>query len=530
MPNNDSALIRSGEQKSRRASFLDFGGKNSILQFSSSYQRAQSFQGSSLLEIHSDLDSVLNLPPNNARYVSPSSSLSQLQLEEGNESIEPFTRVGREYSSRVPKINVDEHTPLIYAISDETIDSLTSAEQNDIEIVTGKSTSAQTAFNSINTLMGIGMMSLPFGLTLMGWIPGTALMALCALSTSKTAKILGRIMKQHPELKCFADIVSLYGSPSSLFLVSAMFCLDLTGASLGLILLFSDFFSALLPHIGKQVLKFIIVGIVFLLSFLPLSILSFSSLIGVFCTFGTIGLIIICGLSIGSSPGSLFSPAVTNLWPKNINNFMMALGIFMSPWGGHPVFPEFYLDMKHPEKFGRSVNASFSITFIFDYAIASVGFLMYGVACQDSILKNIMNNNKYPSWTAPLFCVLLGLLPLSKLPLVTRPMISLFESVLSISATNNSAHSFLAKRILARIVFFASLLSLSLLFTSFGRVISFLGSAICFTICLTLPLLFYKHFFAHEISAARNVLLTIAIVLSMAGAVLGTYGSMIMKT
>lgn len=530
----DSHLMpRSFEQRLRRLSILEFGGRNSLSNFASSYQRAQIFTGSSLLENDSDSALMADFAASSIQDVSPGSSITDLLLESGIGE-DSNTRGHNNLNSFQFPPKPIEATPLMDPPHGADLSRRSSHEGADVEgeptFSYGRSTSAQTVFNSINNLVGIGMMSLPFGMNLAGWFVGSFLLLACAFMTGLTAKIMGLILKRHLNLKTYADMVALYGTPLFLVLVTGLFCLDLCGASLSLVLIFSDFFSILVPHVGKPILKAIIVVAVCLLSFLPLSVLALLSFLGILSVFGVIGLIIMCGFTIHTSPGSLYVPAMTKMWPDNLNDFFMALGIFMSPWGGHPVFPELYRDMIHPSHFNKSIDVSFSFAFLIDYSIAVVGYLMYGISCQDSILKSMMSNTNYPSWTTPIFCGLVGLLPLCKLPLVTRPLISFYESALRLSPKHPS-HSLLdAKRVIGRIIFFSLLLAVSWMISSFGRLVSFLGSAICFTVCITLPLLFYIHFLEDEISTKRKVFAWIGIVVSIMGALFGTYGLVIMKS
>ena len=69
----------------------------------------------------------------------------------------------------------------------------------------------------------------------------------------------------------------------------------------------------------------------------------------------------------------------------------------MAPWGGHPVFPELYRDMRHPFKFTKSSNISFLVTYLLDFSIGATGYLMYGLMVDDSIVKSIMQNQIIPN-------------------------------------------------------------------------------------------------------------------------------------
>ena len=59
------------------------------------------------------------------------------------------------------------------------------------------STFSETLFNATNSLVGIGLLSLPYALHLCGWL-GMAMLLFFAALTCYTAKLLGRIMDFTP--------------------------------------------------------------------------------------------------------------------------------------------------------------------------------------------------------------------------------------------------------------------------------------------------------------------------------------------
>lgn len=64
--------------------------------------------------------------------------------------------------------------------------------------------------------------------------------------------------------------------------------------------------------------------------FMPLSILSFTSLLGISSTLLIIAVIFIDGFSKPDSPGSLWSPAHTSLSPGTLGQVGIAFGLFMA--------------------------------------------------------------------------------------------------------------------------------------------------------------------------------------------------------
>ena len=62
------------------------------------------------------------------------------------------------------------------------------------------------------------------------------------------------------------------------------------------------------------------------------------------------------------APGSLIEPAITHLLPQRWSTIPLALGLFMSPWGGRAVFPSIYRDMGQPEKYGKALRITYGFT------------------------------------------------------------------------------------------------------------------------------------------------------------------------
>lgn len=148
-------------------------------------------------------------------------------------------------------------------------------------VVVGKSTLPQTIFNSVNVLIGIGLLSLPLGFKHAGWLIGMLFLIFSALSTAYTAKILAKCLDVDCSLVTYADLAYISFGPQARVVTSLLFCLELIGASVALIVLFADSLDALIPGLGVTEWK-ILCGIVLIpLNFVPLRFLSISSILGI---------------------------------------------------------------------------------------------------------------------------------------------------------------------------------------------------------------------------------------------------------
>ena len=112
-------------------------------------------------------------------------------------------------------------------------------------------------------------------------------MVISALVTNYTGKLLARCLDRSPNksLVTYSDIAYIaYGHKSRIF-VSILFSLELVATCVALVVLFSDSLNALFPQIGKTPLKIIAGFVLTPLSFVPLRVLSFTSILGILSTF-----------------------------------------------------------------------------------------------------------------------------------------------------------------------------------------------------------------------------------------------------
>jgi vesicular inhibitory amino acid transporter len=149
------------------------------------------------------------------------------------------------------------------------------------DIIIGQSTVPQTVFNSVNVLIGIGLLSLPLALKHSGWVLGLLFLIYSAVTTSYTAKILAKCLDVDKTLVTYADLAYISFGHHARLVTSILFCLELLGACVALVVLFADSLYALVP--GLSILEWkIVCGLVLVpLNFLPLRFLSVTSILGI---------------------------------------------------------------------------------------------------------------------------------------------------------------------------------------------------------------------------------------------------------
>lgn len=406
-------------------------------------------------------------------------------------------------------------------------------------VVEGQSTLPQTIFNSTNVLIGIGLLSLPMGIKYAGWICGMVFLALSAAVTAYTAKLLAKCMDADPSAITFADLAFISFGQRARIATSLLFTVELMAACVALVVLFADTLHLLIPGVGVDEWKIICGLFLIPLQFVPLRLLSFSSIIGIFSCFSIVLIVFIDGFIKPHTPGSLREPATTYLTPQNWLTLPLSFGLLMSPWGGHSVFPSIYRDMRHPHKFHRAVKVTFTFTYILDCATAVAGILMFGDGVMTEITANLLEIGGYPRILTIFMSIFIAIIPLTKVPLNARPIVSTIEVLsglgpLSVADTQAltgiSSYTRGMLRVAIRVVVVIIFVLVAMVFPAFDSIMAFMGSTLCFTICVILPLMFYLKIFGKEISIRERIFDYLLIAVSSVLAVIGTIWAFLPKS
>lgn len=156
-----------------------------------------------------------------------------------------------------------------------------------INVVVGQSTLPQTVLNSVNVLIGVGLLSLPLALKYSGWVVGLLFFLFAAVSTQYTAKLLAKCLDVDASLITFADLAYVSFGHRARVAVSILFTLELLATCVALVVLFAESLDALVPGFGVVLWKIVCGLIVIPLGFMPLNFLSYTSIAGIVSCLGS---------------------------------------------------------------------------------------------------------------------------------------------------------------------------------------------------------------------------------------------------
>ncbi|KAL4399163.1 L-glutamine transmembrane transporter [Malassezia pachydermatis] len=493
---------------------------------------------------------------------------------------------------------VDERTPLMRvphvnssyqgALSPSMLSPATETALDDRE----KSTTLQTWFNTVNALVGVGILSMPLVFASAGWMGGFFLFILCGSLTNWSGKLLARIMARDPSLRTYADIGMYAFGPKARVWIGVLFCMEMFMVAVALIILFSDSLAALVYGYAETPSPTTLVwfkALAFVLAmptlFLSLSLISPVSLIGILSILFLFLVLFVDGLAKREAPGSLWHPASTT-WKPQWSGMGIGFGLLMSGFSSHPIIPSLYRDMRNPADFCRMLDLAYVATALLYLSVATTGYMMFGDRVSDVISSDLAHTPGMPAILTTTCVLLMTINPLTKFALAVRPVQSLLENLVGLSAeddqktphvsetdsrmpgaqvgtsaippSESTSHSMFQShleldrmtsadlvqsfgdrlghhikskvgarlgRIGLALILSGSVLFVAIVFPSLERVMAFLGAFFAFNTCILGPFAANMAVFATERSMAATLFDCILLGVSLVLSVLGTLGA-----
>jgi vesicular inhibitory amino acid transporter len=164
---------------------------------------------------------------------------------------------------------------------------------------------------------------------------------------------------------------------------------------------------------------------------------------------------------------------------------------------------------------------------------------MFGDAVMTELTANIIDTSGYPRILSIILSVLIAIIPLTKVPLNARPIVSTMEVLCGLDAysladseplTGLSSYSRGILKVAIRVFVIVVFVLISIVFPAFDSIMAFMGSALCFTICIILPLMFYLKIFGKKVSLQERLLDYFLIVVCSTLAIIGTIWAFLPKS
>lgn len=104
------------------------------------------------------------------------------------------------------------------------------AQKQHQQIHIPKSNLIQTVFNSVNVLVGVGILALPLSFRLAGWLYGSFIFLFCCLGTNYTAKIIVKCINANKDSSCegtYGDMGQVAFGDKGRSLIGTVFIIEL---------------------------------------------------------------------------------------------------------------------------------------------------------------------------------------------------------------------------------------------------------------------------------------------------------------
>ncbi|KAG0749701.1 hypothetical protein G6F57_004277 [Rhizopus arrhizus] len=378
----------------------------------------------------------------------------------------------------------NEHASLLFSHLDKVLSTRsigTVAERFEPATVTKKSSFTQSIFNSINILIGIGILALPLGFKCAGWAIGITVFIFCCGLTNYTAKLLQQCLDIDPESRTYGDMGALaFGFKGRLW-VTILFITELITSSVALVVLLGDGIDSLFPGYDLKTTRLISFFILTPMLFLPIRHLSYTSLLGIISAFSIICVIVYDGLHKETAPGSLIEPADTELFPSNYMTIPLSFGLIMAGFAGHAVFPTVYRDMDTPKLYGRMIT------------------------------QNIISIPEYNQTLNRLAVFLIAMNPIAKYGLTLNP-VNVSWQLWLLKGTHLEEWCVKARwrepllTFIGKLIVSAFIVSLAYIIPGFDKVMSLLGAFFSFMISGIFPLVCHVRLFGDTMSTKQLIL------------------------
>jgi vesicular inhibitory amino acid transporter len=164
---------------------------------------------------------------------------------------------------------------------------------------------------------------------------------------------------------------------------------------------------------------------------------------------------------------------------------------------------------------------------------------MFGDGVMTEITANLIRTSGYPRSLNIIMSIFIAIIPLTKVPLNARPIVSTIEIFAGLDAqavaaspamTGLSGYSRGLLKVFIRIIVVVVFVLIAIVFPAFDSIMAFMGSSLCFTICVILPLLFYLKIFGNQVSTKERILDWFLIAVCLVLAIVGTIFAFLPKS
>eukprot|EP00775_Hariotina_reticulata_P005906 gene5906-6147_t len=303
-----------------------------------------------------------------------------------------------------------------------------------IEEERATSTTWQAAFNAVNILCGVGLLTTPYAMAITGISSLLLLMGIGAIACY-TGRLLALCMTTSPAIRTYPDIGQAAFGRFGRLLVSVLLYLELFSCCVDFLILEGDNLSAVFPGAAAKAFGYTLTAkqtliLLAAVAVLPtvwlrdMSLLSYLSVGGIFAS---VALLVLVGWEAVAITGFPHDQPPLVTWP----GVPISIGLFCFCFSGHAVFPSLYASMRTKAHFPWLLVMSFSVVVLIYGSMAVMGALMFGPDVSENITLDMQQAapRAVPTVLA-MWLVIIN--PVAKIALTLAPVAMAVEELLEV--------------------------------------------------------------------------------------------------
>ncbi len=286
-------------------------------------------------------------------------------------------------------------------------------------------------FNLTATIMGGGVLSIPYALSKTGVVLGFLLMVVAAITTERSMYLLC-LCSRMTGAKTFGEVGEAAFGKNMEYFISCVLCVFLCFAMIGYMVLAKDIWTSVIAVIGKLqtppnedlVLGVIVLLLVPLLVQKSLHALRFSCYVGVFSVSTLCVALVRHAMAVPELPKVL-------MWSTNLDDVLVAFPIIsLSFLGIFNVLPiQNALVRPSRSRIQLVLNGAIVTVFFISLVFGLAGYLYAGINTQGNILKNCDITDDFNLLLGKLGC---GMMVILAIPLMMLPCRSCLLEIIDI--------------------------------------------------------------------------------------------------
>ena len=388
--------------------------------------------------------------------------------------------------------------------------------------------STQATFNTINVLLGVGVLSLPYAFKCAGIVPGLCLLTVFSCMTNYTGKLLGKCIEYNPlVMRSYPDIgEAAFGSAGRVF-ISIAFFLELLTACVMFLILVGDNLNSIIKVDGSSATTLTIIAFI---AILPstwtkhLGLLSYFSILGILSSIYLLAVLLYAGFSTDGGHSYIYpdeSSIEFGIPSDSTTTFLMSIGLVMVGFSGHAVFPSIYSSMGTTERlvtFPKMLNQAYVIVYTVYGAIGICGYLMYGQETQKEVSLNLVKDSSLHGVVITSMILMVALNPAMKFAITMNPIAMTLEEAF-LKNNDSKMHHIVLRTLIGSVI-----LVIAITVPDFARVTGILGSLCAMIVSAIFPCVCCLKLYPN-MQFREKVLNYVIIVFSTVMALSGTYAA-----